>query len=100
MSNLSEFHSTILLTINGESFLLESKTTLTTEIKDHIEALCRCAYDDDSEFAVELAGDPGGKTIYDLNVYELAEVFERVVKTNVGIDVAFKGIDLEVNISE
>ena len=93
-------NSTILVTINGEPFLLESKTKLTPEIKDHIEALCRCAYDDDSEFAAELADDLGGKTIYDLNVYELAEVFERVVKAHVGIDVAFKGIDLEVNISE
>ena len=34
---------TILLKINGQCFIAESKTELTPVIKDHIEALCRYA---------------------------------------------------------
>ena len=89
---------TILLHINDEDFIVESKEELTSEIKDAIEALCRCAYDENSEFFTELSTIYPGKSIYDLDPYDLAELFQIVVKKHVGIDVVFKGIDLEVRI--
>ena len=89
---------TILLRINGQAFIAESKTELTPEIKDHIDALCRYAYETDSEFAEELAKDSSGESVCELSPFTMAELFTRVVKTFVGIDVAFKGIDLEAEI--
>ena len=89
---------TILLKINNQSFILESKTELTTEIKDHIEALCKCAYDEESEFMEEFTKDHPNESLYDLSPYDLAELFQRIVKKHVGINVVFKGIDLEVSI--
>ena len=93
-------HRTILLRINDQDFIAESKEELTEEIKDHIEALCRYAYDEGSEFAEELAGGRPDDSIYDLTPFDLAELFQRVIKKYVDIDVVFKGIDLEVSISE
>lgn len=91
---------TILLKINGQVFIVESKTELTPEIKDHIEALCRYANDDDSEFTEELHNSQPDKGMHDLTPYEMADLFRHVVNEKVGIDVVFKGIDLEVAISE
>lgn len=91
---------TILLHINGETFIMQSKTELTTELKDHIEALCECAYDEDSEFAEALAADHPDESLYDLSPYDLAGLFQRVVKERTGTDVVFKGIDLEVSVRE
>ncbi|VGV25329.1 putative transcriptional regulator [Streptococcus pyogenes] len=38
--------------------------------------------------------------IYDMSVYDIAELFEKIVKDEVGITVTFKSIDLEVSILE
>lgn len=75
--------STILLNIEGESFLLECDGHLSIDTRNHIEAICECAYE---EF------DP------ELSVYEKAGLFQKIMKEKVGIDVEFKGIDLEVKI--
>lgn len=91
---------TILLRINGQMFIVESKTELTPEIKDHIEALCRYAYEEDSEFAEELGKESKEELLCDLSPFAMADLFAKVVKDKIGIDVFFKGIDLEVSISE
>jgi transcriptional regulator with XRE-family HTH domain len=89
---------TILLNINGVYFILQSKADLTMDIKNHIEALCRCAYEDNSEFIQALKDNGREDEIHDLSPYDMAELFQKVVKDVVGIDVVFKGIDLEVTI--
>ena len=38
--------------------------------------------------------------IYDMSPYDIAELFEKTVKDQVGITVTFKAIDLEVSILE
>ena len=89
---------TILLSVNGQSFIAESKEELTPDIKDHIEAICRYAYDEESEFSVELHTDRPDCLMCELSPFEIADLFQRVVKREVGLDVIFKGIDLEVSI--
>lgn len=91
---------TILLNINGQYFILESKTELNSDIKDHIDALCKYVYDEESEFVEELSKSNPDESIYDLSPYDLAGLFQKIVKEHVGIDVVFKGIDLEVSIIE
>lgn len=91
---------TILLRINGQCFILQSKSELTADIKDYIEALCRCAYDEGSEFEETLTRDRPDASINDLSPYELAALFQRIVREYVGIEVVFKGIDLEVSVRD
>ncbi|EDX54060.1 TraG/TraD family protein [Ureaplasma urealyticum serovar 9 str. ATCC 33175] len=83
--------SLIILNINGEQFILESDTELTRDKKNYIEAICEAMYDESNEWYED---------IYDMSPYDIAELFEKTVKEEVGITVTFKAIDLEVSILE
>ena len=83
--------SLIILNINGEQFILESDTELTRDKKNYIEAICETMYDESNEWY---------ENIYDMSPYDIAELFEKTVKDQVGITVTFKAIDLEVSILE
>lgn len=83
--------SLIILNINGEQFILESDTELTRDKKNYIEAICETMYDESNEWYED---------IYDMSPYDIAELFEKTVKEEVGITVTFKAIDLEVSILE
>lgn len=83
--------SLIILNINGEQFILESDTELTMDKKNYIEAICETMYDESNEWYED---------IYDMSPYDIAELFEKTVKYEVGITVTFKAIDLEVSILE
>lgn len=83
--------SLIILNINGEQFILESDTELTRDKKNYIEAICETMYDESNEWYED---------IYDMSPYDIAELFEKIVKEEVGITVTFKAIDLEASILE
>ena len=83
--------SLIILNINEEQFILESDTELTMDKKNYIEAICETMYDESNEWYED---------IYDMSPYDIAELFEKTVKEEVGITVTFKAIDLEVSILE
>lgn len=83
--------SIIILNINGEQFILESDTEFTRDKKNYIEAICETMYDESNEWYED---------IYDMSPYDIAELFEKTVKDEVGINVTFKAIDLEVSILE
>ncbi len=83
--------SLIILNINGEQFILESDTELTMDKKNYIEAICETMYDESNEWYED---------IYDMSPYDIAELFEKTVRYEVGITVTFKAIDLEVSILE
>ncbi|MCO4111701.1 hypothetical protein KAT87_08840 [Enterococcus faecalis] len=83
--------SLIILNINGEQFILESDTELTRDKKNYIEAICETMYDENNEWYED---------IYDMSPYDIADLFEKTVKEEVGINVKFKAIDLEVSILE
>lgn len=81
----------IILTVNGELFLLESDKVLSAEDKDEIELICKYFYDEENEWYDK---------IYDMSEFDIAELFQKVVKEETGINVIFKCIDLEVSINE
>ena len=83
--------SLIILNINGEQFILESDTELTKDKNNYIEAICETMYDESNAWYAD---------IYDMSPYDIAELFEKTVKEEVGITVTFKAIDLEVSILE
>ena len=83
---------TIILTVNGEEFILESNKKLTRDIKDHIETIADYFYDEDNNWFTE--------EMYEMSTYEIADLFEKVIKDEVGVEVSFKAIDLEVEIKD
>ena len=83
--------SLIILNINGEQFILESDIELTIDKKNYIEAICETMYDESNEWYED---------IYAMSQYDIAELFEKTVKDEVGITVTFKAINLEVSILE
>ena len=87
----SPIQKTIILNINGEQFILESYTELTMDKKNYIEAICETMYDESNEWYED---------IYDMSPNDIAELFEKTVKDEEGINVTFKAIDLEVSILE
>ena len=91
---------TILLDINGEMFILESREELTGDLKNALEIICRCAYEDDSDFNLLLEENNSEDEMSDLSNFHLANMFQKIVKKELGIDVVFKAIDLELKIEE
>ena len=71
----SPIQKTIILNINGEQFILESDTELTMDKKNYIEAICETMYDESNEWYED---------IYDMSPYDIAELFEKIVKEEVG----------------
>lgn len=85
-------HNTLIVNINGEDFLMESDKTLDSNIKNYIESIADCFYEENNEWYSD--------DIYDLSIYELADLFQKAVKDNTGVDLSYKAIDLEVSIRE
>ncbi|MGB4610617.1 MAG: helix-turn-helix transcriptional regulator [Saccharofermentanales bacterium] len=91
---------TIILDINGEKFILESKEELTPEKKDLLEIICRCAYEEDSVFNLLMKEEELEHELYELSSFDIAEMFQRIAKKELGMDIIFKSIDLELEIRE
>ncbi len=91
---------TIILDINGEKFLLESKEELTPDKKDELEIICQYTYDEDSSFGFMLEEEGSEHELYELSSFDIAEMFQRIAKKELGMDIFFKAIDLELEIKE
>ena len=89
-------HRTILFHINGECFIVESNRELTLEIKNEIELICNCAFDEDSPLLESMDENATLDDILELDVYALADLIVITIKSQLGIDLVFKAIDLEV----
>lgn len=81
---------TIVLTVNGEEFILESNIELTADIKRDIELIARCFYEEDSTWYTD--------EILEMSSYDIADLFQNIVKSELGIELSFKAIDLEISI--
>lgn len=81
---------TIALTVNGEEFILESNVELTAEIKRDIELIARCFYEEDSAWYTD--------EIFEMSSYDIADLFQTIVKKELGVELSFKAIDLEIKI--
>lgn len=81
---------TIVLKINGATFILETDQELTPDLKGDIEAICDYFFDEDNSWYDE--------DLEDMSVYKLASLFQEVIKEETGLTLTFKAIDLEVRI--
>lgn len=58
---------------------MESDTELTRDKKNYIEAICETMYDESNEWYEDI-----------YSIYDIAELFEQIVKDEVRINVRFK----------
>ena len=91
-------NNTILLKIENETFLLESKQELSLNIINEIEILCHSANDEDSEFNEIRKRDGCKDELSEMSVYEIAKIFQKVVLEKLNVKVIFKPINLEVKV--
>ena len=93
-------HNTISLKINGETFILESNCELTSDMKEDIEIICKLAYDDDEPSLDEELKKKGIENIYDADSYDIALALKGTIEKELNIQVIFKCIDFDANITE
>ncbi len=86
----------IILEIKGDKFLIESRENLDRNKLNYIVAICQSAYDESSNFNLILF--ERDSDLYEATSYEIAEIFKEIVMENVGINLDFKNIDIEVKI--
>lgn len=91
-------NTTILLKIKDETFLLESTQELDMNIINEIEILCHSANDEESEFNIIKSKEGFNEELFELNSFDIAEIFQKVVLEYLNIKVIFKPINLEVKI--
>ncbi len=93
-------HTTLLLQVDDESFLMETNQELTGEVKDEIEIICRLAYDDDEPSLDAALNKSGIESIYDASAYDIALALQTTLKDELNLSAVFKPIDAEAKISE
>ena len=102
LSELLDFdkplNNTILLKIENETFLLESKQELTINVINEIEILCHSANDEESEFNEIRKREGYRDELSEMSVYDIAKIFQKVVLEKLNINIIFKPINLEVKI--
>ena len=92
-------HNTILLTINGTTFLLESSAELTPELKEEIELIAKFAFDEKESTLLEVAAtDNNPVDLYELSPYDIADLLKQKIEKDLSLTVRFKPIDLQVTV--
>ena len=91
-------HNTILLTINGTTFLLESSVELTPELQDEIELIAKFAFDEEESTLLDVAATNNLNDLYTLSPYDIADLLEKKIEKDLKIVLIFKPIDLQINI--
>lgn len=89
---------TILLKIKNDVFLLESKENLSPKIIMEIENICHSANSENSEFK-ELCKKANHETeLNEMDTYDIAELFKKIVQQELQIEIVFKPINLEITV--
>ena len=91
-------HNTILLTINGTTFLLESSVELTPELQDEIELIAKFAFDEEESTLLDVAATNNLNDLYTLSPYDIADLLEKKIEKDLKMVLIFKPIDLQINI--
>ena len=92
-------HRTMSLMINGVLFLLESSTELTPQIKDEIEIIARCAFDEEDSSLLPILGDKTINDVLESSVFDVADLIVKAIEKSLGIQVSFRAIDLELKLN-
>ena len=103
LSDLFDFtkpiHNTILLTIKGTSFLLESSTELTPAIKDEIELIARLVFDKDESSILEYSKCKSVDELLQDDVFNIVECLKGAIEHELNIRTNFKTIETEIKLT-
>ena len=91
-------HNTILLTINGTTFLLDSSVELTPELQDEIELIAKFAFDEEESTLLDVAATDNLNDLYTLSPYDIADLLKKKIEKDLKMVLIFKPIDLQINI--
>lgn len=92
-------HNTILLNVNGISFLLETSAELTPEIKEEIELIAKFAFDEEESTLLDVAKTDNLADLYELSPYDIAGLLKQKIEKDLKINISFKAIDGEMKIT-
>ena len=93
-------HNTILLTINGTTFLLESSVELTPELQDEIELIAKFAFDEEESTLLDVAATDNLNDLYELSPYDIADLLKEKTEKDLQLSLSFKPIDLQIKINK
>ena len=93
-------HNTILLTINGTTFLLESSVELTPELQDEIELIAKFAFDEEESTLLDVAATNNLNDLYTPSPYDIADLLKEKTEKDLQLSLSFKPIDLQININK
>lgn len=93
-------HNTILLTINGTTFLLESSVELTPELQDEIELIAKFAFDEEESTLLNVAATDNLNDLYELSPYDIADLLKEKTEKDLQLSLSFKPIDLQIKINK
>ena len=92
-------HNTILLNINGTSFLLESSAELTPEIKEEIELIAKFAFDEEESTLLEVSNFKDYRELFELTPYEIANLLKEKTEQVLNINCKYLPIEIEIKIN-
>lgn len=93
-------HNTILLTISGTTFLLESSVELTPELQDEIELIAKFAFDEEESTLLDVAATDNLNDLYELSPYDIADLLKEKTEKDLQLSLSFKPIDLQIKINK
>ena len=92
-------HHTILLNVNGVSFLLETSAELTPENKEEIELIAKFAFDEEESTLLDVAKIDNPAALYELSNYEIADLLKQKIEKDLAIAISFRALDEEIIIN-
>lgn len=92
-------HNTILLTVNGIAFLLESSVELTPELQEEIELIAKYAFDEEESTLLDGAATENLAELYELSPYDVANLLKEKTEKDLGITIKFKPITFPINVN-
>lgn len=92
-------HQSFIITVNGENFFLDSSKELSHELKDEIERICKLAFSKGDSSLLKVMEGKTLEDLYEMSVYNIADLLIKAIEKNLGINVRFKPIELEVKIN-
>ena len=92
MDNKTDF---ILLRIFNTNFLLSCDAPIPTEVKDDIEIVCRCAFEEDSPL-LDVPDTVDYQELVEMDCYDVALLIKNYAEQKYGVRLQFAPLTLEI----
>ena len=89
----------VLLRVNGINFILASAVPLPSTVKDDIEIVCRCAYEEDSPL-LDVSDNLDYQSLIEMDSYDIAMLIKSYADQKHGIALSFVPISMELSVDK